>query len=212
MYSRSLSQKFRIGSDFHLYITYKEIFNKLLYLIVCSNRNRRFHHYKTISFHRFRNLSGNRCNIRKICTAIRHFRCSYSDKNCLCIFIGIFIICCVMNSAGSKILFHQLLQPVFINWRNAAFHHFYFIFIYIHTGYIMSHFRKTNPCNQSHIACSCNCYFHIKIPPFYFAPVPSIKIFLETKLYTITIPVAMILPACFAIPISNFPCKNALFR
>ena len=67
MYRRTLCKKFRVGGNLHLHITHQKIMDKLVYLIVCTHRHRRFHHNQAVSFHRLCDLPRNGCDITQIC-------------------------------------------------------------------------------------------------------------------------------------------------
>ena len=64
------------------------------------------------------------------------------------------------NSTLREWMNGEFFQTIFINRRNTALHQFYFIFIDIHTGNIMSHFCKTDTCYESYITGSGYCNFH----------------------------------------------------
>ena len=144
--------------------SYQKIFDKLLNMIVRSDRNCGFYHHKTVLFDIFRNLAANGRDIAQIGRTVRLLRRTNPYKDRIRIFISAFIVCCIMQFSGCIIFLHQLFQSVFINRRNTGFHLLYFIFIHIHTSNVMSFFCKADTCYQSYISGSCHYKFHF-CPP-----------------------------------------------
>ena len=65
-YCRTLCKKFRVGSDINVNSGFYPGFDQLFYLIIGSDRNRRFNDYNTIFFNAFGNLFRNCIHISQI--------------------------------------------------------------------------------------------------------------------------------------------------
>ena len=77
--------------------SYQKIFDKLLNMIVRSDRNCGFYHHKTVLFDIFRNLAANGRDIAQIGRTVRLLRRTNPYKDRIRIFISAFIVCCIMR-------------------------------------------------------------------------------------------------------------------
>ena len=157
-YGRTLRKELRIGSDFHPNILLYRLFQPLLQLIVCSNRNGRLDNNHTVSSDTLSDLIHHLIYIAQIRGSILFLRSTYSYKDYFRVLIGRSVIGC--KSQSFHIFMHQIFQPRFINGGNTLTHGFNLLRIYVHTGYMVSSVRQSHPCHQSNISCSCYCYFH----------------------------------------------------